>query len=246
MCFNASISKDIDYIEKRFDAEFEEPDLFEPICHVSAFSAPSFPVITNENAESIRLFQWGLVPYWTKDERYADEIRFKTGNARAETIHEKPSFRNPIKKKRCLVLADGFYEWREVKGRKYPYYIRLKEHEAFSFAGIWDRWRNREAGGERNTFSIITTRANPLLEKIHNTKKRMPVILAEEDEKKWLEKDLPKDDIDSMLVPFDDAYMEAYSVSKLITARRADNNVPGVMKRFEYRELASEQTRLFQ
>ena len=246
MCFNASISKDIDYIEKRFDAEFEEPDMFEPIYHVSAFSAPYFPVISNERVEKIRLFQWGLVPYWTKDERYADEIRFKTGNARAETIHEKPSFRQPIRNRRCLVLADGFYEWREVRGRKYPYYIRLKDRGAFAFAGIWDRWQDREAGRERNTFSIITTRANPLLKKIHNTKKRMPVMLPKENEKRWLMEGLERDDIDSMLIPYDDRYMEAYSVSKLITAKGAENNVPGVMKRFQYRELESEQARLFQ
>ena len=109
------------------------------------------------------------MPFWTKDEVAAERIRTQTLNARAETIHQKPSFRASIMTKRCLVLVDGFYEWREEGKKKYPYYISLASNDAFALAGIWDRWLNNSTGEVKDTFSIITTRANPLLERIHNT-----------------------------------------------------------------------------
>ena len=140
-------------------------------------------------------------------------------------------------KKRCLVLVDGFFEWHERKGKKYPHYIRLTSGEAFALAGIWDSWLNRNTGEILATFSIITTQANPLLEKIHNTKKRMPVVLPSGKEKIWLAPGLERDEIASRLVPCDEGAMEAWPVSKLITTRGADKNVPEVMERFDYDEL---------
>jgi len=245
MCFNISINKLKDYLETRFNAKFVEPDLFKPIYHVSAFSKPLFPIITNESPQQIQFFQWGLIPFWVKDENAANNIRLKTFNAKAETIHEKPSFKSSIKNKRCLVLVDGFYEWQEVKGNKFPYYIRLINTEAFALAGIWDTWVNQETGELKNTFSIITTRANPLLAKIHNTKKRMPVILKPDDEQRWLNCKLDITEIDSMLASYDETSLEAYTVSKLISTKGRDTNVPEVMEKFKYSELKLEQTQLF-
>lgn len=143
------------------------------------------------------------------------------------------------------MIADGFYEWREVKGKNYPYYIRLADKSPFAMAGIWDSWRNKKTDEKLDTFSVITTRANPLLEKIHNKKKRMPALLRREHERRWLSSDLSKDDINSMLEPIDDSGMEAYTVSKLISYRKEDSNVPEVMKKFEYDELKFQQTSLF-
>jgi len=194
-------------------------------------------VIANESVQSISLFQWGLVPFWTKDEVSAERIRTETLNAKAETIHQKPSFRASIMTKRCLVLVDGFYEWREEGNRKYPYHISLTNNEAFALAGIWDRWLNNRTGEMKQTFSIITTRANPLLERIHNTRKRMPVILRQADEEKWLEKDLDKTAIDSLLEPYDASQMQAHTVSRLISTKRTNTNVPEVMKEFGYEGL---------
>lgn len=245
MCFDISFALKSDRIEEQFGAKFEKPELFEPVYHVSAFSIPSVPVITNENVESIQLMKWGLIPFWVKDEEKAMEIRMKTFNARAETLFEKPSFRKPIKSNRCLVLADGFFEWREVKGKNYPYYIRLADKNPFAIAGIWDTWRNKKTDEKYDAFSVITTKANPLLEKIHNKKKRMPAILRREDEKRWLSAGLNKDDIDSMLTPIDDSQLEAYSVSKLISYRKGNTNVPEVIEKFEYDELKFQQTSLF-
>jgi putative SOS response-associated peptidase YedK len=157
------VARSTDYLEKRFQAKFDRPNLFQPIYHHSGFSAPLHPVIANESLQSIQSFQWGLVPFWTKDEVAAERIRTQTLNAKAETIHQKPSFRVSIMTKRCLVLVDGFYEWREEGKKKYPYYISLVSNDAFALAGIWDRWLNNCTGEMKDTFSIITTRANPLL-----------------------------------------------------------------------------------
>ena len=237
MCYHLSIAVKREYLETQFDAMFLDPDSFEPMFHVSAFSTPYIPILCNEDTKHIQLFQWGLIPFWAKDEKKADEIRFHTFNARAESVFEKPSYRSSIKNKRCLVLVDGFYEWREVSGKKYPYYIRLADKKAFALAGIWDRWVNKATEEVRNTFSIITTRANALLEKIHNIKKRMPVVLRRADERRWIREGLETDEINSMLNPSDEKDMEAYPISKLITARGKNTNVPEVSKRFEYKDV---------
>jgi putative SOS response-associated peptidase YedK len=245
MCFDISFALKSDRLEERFDAKFDAPELYEPAYHVSAFSIPDVPVITNENVNSIQFLKWGLIPFWTKNEEKANEIRTKTFNARAETLFEKPSFRGPIKNKRCLVIADGFFEWREVKGKNYPYYIRMADKEAFAMAGIWDTWTNKDTDEKYNTFSVITTRANPLLEKIHNKKKRMPAILRQDDERRWMDSEITRDDINSMLEPIADSLLEAHTVSKMISYRKGNTNVPEIIEKHEYEELKFQQASLF-
>jgi putative SOS response-associated peptidase YedK len=237
LCYHTSLARTADYLEKRFQAKFEQPNLFEPIYHSSGFSAPHHPVISNEAAHSIQFFQWGLIPFWTKDETAAERIRTSTLNARAETIHKKPSFRASIMTKHCLVLVDGFYEWREEGKKKYPYYISLTSNDAFALAGIWDRWLNKATGEVRSTFSIITTKANSLLEQIHNTRKRMPVILRREDEREYLDASLHASEIDGLLQPYNDKEMQAHTVSRLISAKGVNTNVPEVMREFKYEGL---------
>lgn len=240
LCFNISINKEPEELEERFDASFDKGIDFQRVYHVSALDSPSLPVLTADNPKRFQFFRWGLVPHWVKDKEQAEDIRLKTVNARAETIHEKPSYREPIKNTRCLVVADGFFEWREVGGKNYPYYIKLKNDEAFAFAGIWDRW---DLDPDYRSFSIITTEANPLLAKIHNKKKRMPVILT--DENRWLEKDIGREDIDEMLKPYDEEKMEAYPIRRLITQKELNDNVPEVLEPYHYRELDFEQKTLF-
>jgi putative SOS response-associated peptidase YedK len=174
-----------------------------------------------------------LIPLWVKDEDGALKIREQTLNAKAETVTVKPSFRHSIKAKRCLVLVDGFYEWQHLKNQTYPYYIHLKDNQLFAFAGIWDAWTNKETKETLKTFSIITAQANPLLSLIHNTKKRMPVILRPEDERRWLS-DISVEEAMSLLTPYDEKAMEAHTVSKLITTRGVPTNVPEVMKPYRY------------
>lgn len=245
MCFSISYALKPEQLEERFNARFETPGIYRAAYHVSAFSIPEVPVITNDNTTSIQLLNWGLIPFWVKDEKTAKSIRMKTFNARAETIFEKPSFKHSIMNKRCIVLADGFFEWREVDVKKIPYYIRLADHRAFAIAGIWDSWHNKAKDEEHHTFGLITTHANPLIERIHNTKKRMPVILEPEAEERWLSDGLSKEEINSLMVPYDDSKMEAYTVSKLVSQRGRNTNVPEVIEKFDYEELKSEQSTLF-
>ncbi|MBN1144756.1 MAG: SOS response-associated peptidase [Bacteroidales bacterium] len=187
MCYTIKIDLTREELEKRFGAKLSEPKKYQRELKVNAFSLPLLPVICNDNTGEIRLYHWGLVPNWVKDANNASEIRTRTFNARSETLAEKPSFRHVLNKKRCLVLTNGFYEWQTSGNEKIPYFIGLSEQPAFALAGLYDQWTNRETGEELNTFTIITTRANPMMEEIHNIKKRMPVILAPEAEKHWLD-----------------------------------------------------------
>jgi len=236
MCYRYSVPGP-DTLVKRFSVSFSEEKSFTRQYHASSFDLPKLPVITNENPAQIQLFYWGLIPSWVKDEKTAEEIRFKTMNARAENIFEKPSFRHAAEKKHCLVLADGFFEWQEVKGNNYPYYIRLKSHEPFAMAGLWDSWIHKTKDEVVHTYTVITTLANPLIEKIHNKKKRMPVILRKEDEPQWIHSILDKDLTKSLLTPYDSHEMEAYTISQLITSRTQNPNTPQVLKPYTYPEL---------
>jgi putative SOS response-associated peptidase YedK len=169
-------------------------------------------VISNETPGELSLYRWGLIPFWSKD----SSIGNKLINARSETILDKPSFRNSFKSKRCLVLSDGFYEWR--KGTvKTPFRIMRKDGSAFAMAGIWDKWTDPQ-GQEIRTFAILTTGANSLMEKIHD---RMPVILDRETEKLWIE-NAPPGDLMELLKPCAASSLLAYPVSTLVNSPRHD------------------------
>ncbi len=229
MCYHYTVP-DIDLLETRFHAKHSIPTKFDRVYHVSGFVTPQLPVITNEHPEDIEFLSWGLIPHWVKNDTTANKLRSRLLNARAETIHEKPAFRSLISSKRCLVLTDGFFEWRHYQGRTYPYYIQLANHEPFAFAGLWDNWTNLETKTNFKTYTIITTWANPLLELVHNKRKRMPVILHQADEDAWLKVKLSREAIDSLLVPFEASKMVAHPVSRLITQRGAKKNVPEAIK----------------
>jgi putative SOS response-associated peptidase YedK len=236
MCYRYSVPGP-DSLVKRFSALFLENVPFKQQYHASGFDVPKLPVITNDQPKHIQLFSWGLVPSWVKDQVSAEAIRLKTLNARAESIFDKPSFRHAAMQQHCLVLADGFFEWQEIQGRNYPYYIRLKNHEPFAMAGLWESWTNPLTSEVFRTYTVITTKANPLMELIHNKKKRMPVILSKEHEREWIDGSLSKQDAESLLVPFDEQLMEAYTISRLITSPGRNPNVPEVSEPFLYPEL---------
>lgn len=184
MCYRISVPKK-DRIETAYKRK-NIPEFNEPLFHVNAFDNLSTPVITSQKPSDVQLYQWGLIPYWCRDEKQAAEVRAQTYNAKAETIFEKPSFRDSIGKRRCLIIVVGFYEWQHVKGKKYPYYIYLKNHEPFSIGGVYDVWVNKQTGEIINSYSVITTEANPLLAKIHNSKLRMPLIFQSKRKKPGL------------------------------------------------------------
>lgn len=180
--------------------------------------APSQPVavIPNDGKLTLDFFKWGLVPSWSKD----PEIGNRLINARAETLSEKPSFRNAFKYHRCLILADGFFEWTKSNGGKTPMYIRLVSQKPFAFAGLWDTWHAPD-GSELRSCVIITTGPNQLMEKIHN---RMPVILPADNMMPWID---PKPGnlnvLSKLLIPFPAEQMTAYPVSRLVNSPANDS-----------------------
>lgn len=214
MCFHNSMSKKAQQVAARYGRKSDIVEIYQDILneqyHVNAFNFPKYPIITT--SDEVQVFNWGLIPFWVKSERDAEEIRKMTLNARADTIFEKPSFREPVMKKRCIVPSTGYFEWRHEGTKKIPYYIFLKDEPIFSMAGIYDRWLDKETGEEHDTFSIITTDTNPLTDYIHNTKHRMPAILSKEDEERWLAPDLQKVDIESMLKSYEVDKMDAYAI----------------------------------
>ena len=184
MCFHSKQTKSAQEVENRFNAKIEKKELFQSQENINGFIFPKNPIITDEKPNIIQLYNWGLIPSWSKDE----DIKKLTLNARIETIDEKPSFSNSINK-RCLVIANGFYEWQwlDSKGKnKIKYEIGIGNDELFAFAGIYSTWKNPSTNEIKNTYSILTTQANHLMAEIQNSKKRMPIILKPEDENKWL------------------------------------------------------------
>jgi putative SOS response-associated peptidase YedK len=242
MCYNYNVTiyNTITEFEDEFDAKFKDKNIIKNIddyYYVSAYNFPRLPVITNDEPYNIQLFNWGLIPFWIKTKDDAKKIRNQTLNARAETIFEKPSFRYSIKEKRCLVPACGFFEWRYILGRNYPYYIFLKHRKYFSFAGLWDSWYDKKSDETISSYTIITCEANNLLKKIHNKKKRMPVILPKDIERRWIDNTMSISDIKSFLIPYADEEMKAYTISRLVTSKTQNRNVPEVIKPYNYPEL---------
>ena len=207
--------------------------------HVSGFSHPKMLIYTNEQPFEPTLSQWGLIPFWVKDENQSNSIQNKTLNARGETIFEKPSFRKSAKTNRCIIILDGFYEHHHFNGKSYPFFIYNADLNPISVAGLWDEWINKNTGEVINSFAIVTTKANELMKKIHNNPKspesRMPVILQNEDKKQWLLSN-NKFDLENYIKPLNNNILNAYSVGKL-RGKNATGNTPKAFQKINYTEL---------
>jgi len=177
-------------------------------------------IIPMDDPQKMHLYKWGLIPHWARDPKIGNNLI----NARSETLKEKPAFRGSLQKGRCLVLADGFYEWGITAGRKIPYRIELKDRKPFSMAGLCSRWKD-EAGKEIDTFTIITTNANTIVGTIHD---RMPVIFTLEQEMKWLDPLIGPKEIDQYLLPYTVSDMEMYPISTLVNSPK--NDIPEIIK----------------
>ena len=218
MCGRYSLKADIAQLAMRFEFAADEA-IHEPAYNI----APTQQVltVTNEGERRASYMRWGLIPFWAKDAK----IGYRMINARGETVAEKPSFRTALRKRRCLILADGFYEWQKLGGKqKRPMRIVLKSGEPFAFAGLWETWKDPE-GEMVKSCTIITTAANDFLRPIHD---RMPVILPRESESFWMDKEI--DDplaLASVIAPYPDSEMEAFEVSPLVNNTR--NKGPEVM-----------------
>ena len=170
-------------------------------------------VVTDLDVDEMDRFQWGLRPHWVDDpDDWGHPI-----NARAETVDSKPSFRAAFAERRCLVVADGFYEWQGESGKKRPYRVHRADDDLFAFAGLWESWG--ENGDELQTVTIITTEPNDTMEPIHD---RMPVMLEPDDEARWLEEDDPAE-LKAMLDPYPDELTDAYEISTKVNSPSNDS-----------------------
>ena len=216
MCGRFTLTVNPDELKDTF-SDYTFPAMFAPRFNI----APSQPVlaIPNDDKFTADFFIWGLIPMWAKDA----EIGNRLINARGETLAEKPSFRGSYRHKRCLILADGFYEWKTFGGRKTktPYYIHMQDRKPFAMAGLWDHWESPD-GSSVKSCTIITTTPNELTGAIHD---RMPVILHPRDYRKWLDP-APQtpENLQPLIKPFPTEAMTAYPVSTLVN--KATNDVP--------------------
>jgi len=216
MCGRFTLKADIETIAKVFHVK--------PSLAVSEITpryniAPTQEVVSilSNGASHLEALRWGLIPSWAKDETIGNKMI----NARAETLAEKPSFKRLLRSKRCLVVADGFYEWRKEAGSKAktPMYITMKIGQPFAFAGLWDLW-NSPDGQQVRSCTIITTQPNTLMESIHD---RMPVILSPDASEQWLETSLHDEHaLTSLLVPYPAEEMAARVVSRLVNDPRRE------------------------
>jgi putative SOS response-associated peptidase YedK len=215
MCGRFTLALD----QSELEAEFEGIQF--PATYVARYNiAPSQPVMAITNAEPTvaSFLVWGLIPSWARDPLIGSRLI----NARGETLAEKPAFRSSYKYKRCVIPADGFYEWKAVPGTraKVPHYIRLTSAKPFGFAGLWSEWRAAD-GSEVRTCSIVTTSPNALMETIHN---RMPVILGREARAAWLDPSpTTPSQLDHLLVPYPADEMVAFPVSTRVNSPANDD-----------------------
>jgi putative SOS response-associated peptidase YedK len=213
MCGRYTVAVDPQLLAERFNIAL--PDDVEPRYNV----APSQPVLTiteRSAGRELLIARWGLVPHWAKEPKAG----FKMINARAETLAEKATYRQLLTRGRCLILADGFYEWRlDPDGKKRPVRFALDDGAPFGFAGLWTVWRDPESNDPLFTCTIVTTNANSLVAPVHD---RMPVILPRENEEAWLDRGVPVDQALALLQPYPADRMSAADASTLVNS--ADND----------------------
>jgi putative SOS response-associated peptidase YedK len=205
--------------DQRLVAQFDLPGI--PDLKPRYNIAPTQPVavvrVAAEGAiREMVLLHWGLIPFWAQDQ----EIGARLINARAETAAEKPAFRHAFRRRRCLVVADGFYEWQKQDGAKQPYFIRLRDSSPFAFAGLWERWEGPDAAVIESC-TLLTTEPNDLLGQIHN---RMPVILHPEDYGLWLNPGVQQpEQLQPLLHAYPAEEMEAFPVSRRVNSPDNDD-----------------------
>jgi len=230
MCFSVNVNLVKDELENRYGASFPDSKRYEPSYYYHAFGLPELPAICSGSPDEIQLLRWGLIPSWARSSDDADSIRYKTFNARAESVRSKPSFSQSFRSKRCIIPVKGFFEWQHVSNKKIPWYIYHSRDEIFSIAGLFDQWIENSTGEIFNTFSVITSDANDLLAVIHNSKKRMPVILDRDDEKKWVNAETSIDEAQALLKPCPSDMLKAHTIGDLVNNRFVNRNTPEVIR----------------
>lgn len=232
---------DLQAIDEIMESLIPYTDL--PLFHASGFAHPEVLIYINDAQDFPIVASWGLVPSWITNEHRMKQHQNFTINARIESIFEKASFKDVINKQRCILYIDGFYEHHHYKGKTYPFYITRTDQQYIAIAGIWNEWINPDNGGRMNTFSIVTTKGNALMKKIHNNPKlkepRMPLILNEADEDLWLE--VTKDNaespkIQSLIQSSFKVQLAAHPVGRL-RGRAYKGNIQSVSDVYNYEDL---------
>lgn len=234
MCFTVNVNLIKEELENRYGATLIDPDKYRPSYYYHAFGIPSLPAICSGEPSKIQLLKWGLIPAWTKGIDQANIIRYKTFNARSESIETKKSFSSSFRSKRCLIPVKGFFEWQHIGNEKIPWYIYHSENEIISLAGIYDDWVENNTGEVLTTFSIVTTDANDLMANIHNSGKRMPVLLSKTSETLWIDLSISQEAALGLLTPCPSDILKAHTISPLINSRSSNRNTPDVIKPFNY------------
>ena len=245
MCYHKSLTAKYEQLVEYYSTTYSKlvEDLYAVRFHENGFDFHAGPVVTAGKPSDIQMFHWGLVPFWVKDQAAATRLKVSTLNCISEEMYDKPSFRDAAREgKRCLIPCSGFFEWRwmDEKGKKkIPYYIRMKDQELFSIAGLYSRWIDRATDERYYSYTVLTTQANPMMSTIHNSKERMPVIIPRDYEKDWLNQNLTREDVLALCQPIDDKLMTAHTISKRITSKTEETNVPEVLHVQDYEELNS-------
>jgi len=234
MCFSVNVNIVKEELEKRYSVTFLDPEKYSPSYYYHAFSLPELPVVLPGNEHAARMMHWGLIPSWVSNTKDAEAIRYKTFNARSETIELKPSFSGSVKDKRCIIPVKGFYEWQHRDEGKIPWYIYHRDNQIISLAGLYNEWTENVSGEPILTFTIITTEANRMMAGIHNSGKRMPAIIQKADENLWLDLSTATHDAVGLLRPSPEEYLNAHTIGPLVNKRNTDKNTPDLIKPFEY------------
>ena len=214
MCGRFTLSQSINAIASAFNIAQIPP--LEPRYNIAPTQLIPSILSALGGEKQLQMLRWGLIPSWAKDAK----ISAKLINARAETVSEKPSFKAAFKRRRCLIIADGFYEWQRQENKKQPYYFRLQNAQLFAFAGLWEQWKSPDED-IINSCTILTTEANDLLRPIHD---RMPVILESKDYELWLDSEAQQPQLQQLLRPYQADLMTSYSVSTKVNNPK--NNTP--------------------
>jgi putative SOS response-associated peptidase YedK len=209
MCYR--VARDFSDVDVKKDKKFAiDRVLTEFLPKYNVSPTQGIPVII-PGSRILDMYRWGLIPHWARDTKVSDKL----ANARSETLKEKPSFRESFKKKRCLVLASGFYEW---NNKKQPHFIQIKGEKIFAFAGLYEEFKDEETKKIKSC-TIITCEPNKFMKKLHD---RMPVILYSKDYEKWLKSE-DLDEVSLLLVPFDDKLMKEHEVTKKMNSSRYES-----------------------
>ncbi|MFC1618305.1 SOS response-associated peptidase [Patescibacteria group bacterium] len=206
MCGRFTLTTPLEEIAKLYKVKLPD-QTFNP--SFNAAPGQFLPVITARKPDQLQLFKWGLVPFWSKTAKPG----YSLINARAESVTSKPSFRTAFTRNRCLVPADGFYEWDKKSKIKKPYRIELKNHQPFTFAAVCDKWEDKDKQQAIKSFSIITTDSNKLVSQIHP---RMPVMLNADEAAKWIDSQTEPQDAAKLLRQFPAGKLEMYEVSRAV------------------------------